>query len=223
MADEKESKPEGGEPEKPSQEPSPPVDSQTSPVDAKALVEALLPLIKEEVSKGTQSVKDKRIQKLTNQMGDFESLLAEFQEMTKSGLSEEDALWRMKIESQLKMNEAPPEEKAGSQSTSVASVETQAILKQLGLDENNPEVTKVLREEKDTASQLASFINLSATQKVTEPNPAAVQPTGGGKTSYESIDAVTDRLDVLFRYPSANKKEIDILTAKLVELEPKVQ
>ena len=222
MADVKESEQEDGATEKPNQEASPPADSQTSPVDVKSLLDALKPFIAEEVSKGAQSTKDKRIQKLTNQLGDFESMLAEFKEMTKNGLSENDAIWRMKVESQLKMIEAPPDKQAGTQKP-VASVETQAILKQLGLDENNPEVTKILREENDTASQLVSFIDLSATQKVTEPNPAAVQPSGGGKTSYESVDAVVERLDVLFRHPSAHKEEIDKLTARLIELEPKVQ
>ena len=182
-----------------------------------------MPFIKEEISKGTQSTKDKRIQKLTNQIDGFESQLAEFNDLIKGGLSEADAIWRMKVEAQLKMNEAPAEETIGNQSTPTASVETQAILQQLGLDENNPEVTKVLRESKDLAAQLASFIDLSTSQKQTEPNPAAVQPTGGGKTSYESVDQVVERLDVLFRHPSAHKAEIDKLVLRLIELEPKVQ
>ena len=223
-ADVTESGQEGGAEEQPSPQPSPNADSQsTSSVDVKAFAEALMPFIKEEISKGTQSTKDKRIQKLTNQMDGFESQLAEFNDLVGKGLSETDALWRMKVESQLKMNAAPPEETIGNQSTPTASVETQAILKQLGLDENNPEVTKVLRESKDLAAQLASFINLSTSQKQTEPNPAAVQPSGGGKTSYESVDAVVERLDVLYRHPSAHKEEIDKLVLRLIELEPKVQ
>ena len=223
MADVKESEQPSGADTPPVDQPSEQADSKTSPVDVKAFAEALMPFIKDEISKGTQSTKDKRIQKLTNQMDGFESQLAEFNDLVGKGLSETDALWRMKVESQLKMNEAPPEETIGNQSTPTASVETQAILKQLGLDENNPEVTKVLRESKDLAAQLASFINLSTSQKQTEPNPAAVQPSGGGKTSYESVDQVVERLDVLYRHPSAHKEEIDKLVLRLIELEPKVQ
>lgn len=191
-------------------------DSETpSPVDVEALAKALMPTIEEIVDRKTQSVKDKRIQSLENAVGGFESQLAEFKDLTSKGLSEEDALWRMRIESQLKMNEAPPEEQPGSQSTPAASVETQAILKALGLAENSPEVTKILRDTNDTAAQLVAFVELTKSQTPAEPNPAAVQPSGGGDSVSQSADAIAEQLTEAQKDPVKNLVQIRALTAEL--------
>jgi len=214
-ANETESGQEDGAPEKPNQDASPNADSKPSPVDVEALAKALMPTIEEMVDKKTQSVKDKRLQSLDNRVEGFESQLAEFKDLTEKGLSEDEALWRMKIESQLKMNAAPPVEKVGSQSTPTASVETQAILKALGLDENNPVMTKILRENDEVAAQLASIVTLAKAQTPAVSNPAAVQPVAGGETVSQSADAIADQLNELYKFPIKNKKQIRALTAEL--------
>jgi len=216
-ANEKESGQEGGAEEKPSPQSSPNADSKTSPVDVEALAKALLPTIEDAVERKTQSTKDKRIQSLENQVDSFESKLADFNEWKKAGLTDDDALWRMKVESQLKMNEAPPVEQVGAP-IPVASVEIQAILKALGLAENNPEVTKVLRDTKDVAAQMTAFVNLSKTQPPAEPNPAAVQPSGGGQTANQSAEAIADQLVEAQKQPLANRELIQTLTAALDEV-----
>ena len=213
--------------EKPNSEVSEPGTSPSA-VDLATLADTLLPSLEKEIEKRFQSYKDKRFDKITTQVTDMQNILTKYNQLISSGKTPEEAQERLELDQRLEILEqqlsgkVPPENPPGTQET-VASESTQAILKQLGLDENNPEVTKVLRESKDLAAQLASFINLSTSQKQTEPNPGAVQPSGGGKTSYESVDQVVERLDVLYRHPSAHKEEIDKLVLRLIELEPKVQ
>ena len=213
-ADVTESEQEGGVDTQSTDQTSPTADSQPSPVDVEALAKALMPKVEELVDRKTQSTKDKRIQTLENQVGSFESKLAEFKDLTNKGLSDDEALWRMSIEEQLKMNTAPPVQQPDPQEP-VARVETQAILKALGLAENNPEVTKILRETKDIAAQLVAFVNLSKTQTPAEPNPGAVQPSGGGGSVNQSAEAIAVQLIEAQKDPIGNRAQIKALTAEL--------
>jgi hypothetical protein len=213
-ADVTESGQESGAGTPPVDQTSPNAGSQPSTVDVEALAKALMPKVEELVERKTQSVKDKRFQTLENQVDSFESKLADFNEWKKAGLTDDDALWRMKVESQLKMNEAPPDKQPGKQEP-VASVETQAILKALGLAENNPEVTKILRETNDVAAQLLSFVNLSKSQMPIEPNPAAVQPSGSGGSINQSAEAIATQLIEAQKDPLRNHAQIKALTAEL--------
>ena len=183
--------------------------------DVEAWAVGLDAKLDELVEKKVQSFKDKRFDRLTGKVDDFSSQLAEFKKLTESGLSEDDALWRMKVEQ--KLNEAPQEGTQGKAGSSGASVDTQAILKEMGLDENTPEVANILREKKDIASQLVAFAQLSATHqsRSSTPNPAAVQPSGAGTPTDENIEVLTERLAKLRENPAKNYKEMQEISAKL--------
>jgi len=214
-ANETESGQDSGANDLPGQNASQTADKQPSPVDVETIVKDLKTYIDERFERGNQSIKDRRIQQISNQLDDFESQLAEFKKLTKEkGLSEDDALWRMRVEQRLgKQSEEP---KPGKQEVSPASVETQALLKQLGLDANSPEVANVLRESEDPASQIIAFANLATSKKATPaPKPASVQPAGGGQTTYTDADAIAERLDTLYKNPTKNRAEIKKLVEQL--------
>lgn len=200
-------------------------DKQDSTFDVEALTATLKTYIDESVKVSTQSVKDKRIQRLTNQVGDFESQLTRYEELQSEGLSKSDAKFRMNVEDFISKQQAevPPEETAGTLSTPEVSVDTQAILEGLGLEANTPEVATILRDVEDPAERIVEFANLATKAKTqqTAPNPAAVQPSGGGQSTTQDADAIADRLSELQKEPTRNWEEIQRLGGELDKLIPK--
>jgi len=189
--------------------------SQTSTVDVEALVAALKPSIEEIVDRKTQSVKDVRFSKLTSKVDEFQSQLSEFKKLTERGLSEEDALWRMSIDSKLNSEPVASGNPVGNQGNQSASVDTKAILLALGLDANSPEVTNVLQKTNVPSEQIVAFANLATGKKQAAPNPASVQPTGGGQAPYGDANAIAERLNTLYLNPTKNLAEIKKLTEAL--------
>ena len=197
-----------------------PTDSDTSQVDVEALAEKLAPYMADIAKRETQSVKDKRFQRLENQVGDVADVLDKYEQLQKGGKTPEEAKERLELDARLEaleqqLGQSPSDEPAGKPETPKVSVETQAILKELGLDEKSAEVTKILRESDDIAQQLGAFVALTKTQTPTEPNPAAVQPSAGGASVNQSADAIADQLNVLYADPIKNKARIKALTAEL--------
>jgi hypothetical protein len=154
--------------------PTPEPSARGSAIDFNALAEALKPFITQEVQAATQSVKDKRIAKLLNTNDGFESRLARLEELTSRGMSKEDALWRMQVEDAL---QPAPSEPVGKQATTANTEE--ALLSQLKLDANDPEVVKLLRED-DVATRIAGIAALAVQRSQVVPNPAAVLQTAPG-------------------------------------------
>ena len=160
--------------------------SATSPqaisgLDAETLRKALKPLVEEEVARRTQSVKDKRIGKLESRQDDFESQLARFNRLKEELGNEKLAHLYMKVEDQ---GLAPSDEVSGTSvsqnkatlagtPTETAKL-TQQLTTALGLDANDPEMTKILGEN-ELSLQLSQMLALSDRRKKAQeaPNPAS--------------------------------------------------
>jgi hypothetical protein len=212
--------------------PLPGQSGQQSSVDAKAFAEALknpevASILDDLVSRKMQGEKDRRINKQEKRMDGFAEQLARFQELTKRGLSEDDAMFRMKVEQQLALNDQSsskpagevPEQKAVGTANDPAMATATALLEKEGLA-NDPEWTTILREQKPTGiAYLAAAANLIL-EKSTRPQPTAAQtiaPAGGNVVAAkeDDIDAITDRMVVLQKNPSKHWDEIEALSKKL--------
>lgn len=179
-----ESVPTSGAQGAPIPEASPAGGQSPSAIDVKSIAEALRPIIQEEVARSGQSVKDKRIAKLQD---DVDKALARYDELLKEGLTPQRARRELALDQLLESRQdnsdsaAPTQQAVGSRPAQAALDHT-ALLSSLGLDPNSPEVLAVAREGGDTATQIIKFANL-ATQKAKaqpQPNPAQQVPVGGG-------------------------------------------
>jgi hypothetical protein len=217
----------GGEPGQATPAASPGATQAPSAIDVKALAEALNPFIEQAVERKWQSGKDKRIAGLTGKVDEFGAQLTRLSELQKAGMSQEDAIWRMRVEDAL-FAQQPEATPGGNPPQSVptpqaASANATALLNALGLDANSADVVAVLRETNDFATQAARFAGLAQKAKqAPAPNPAAVQVTGSGaNASGEDVDTLTARLSALQNEPSKNINEIKKVSAQLRELLPK--
>ena len=207
--------------------------SSTSPVDVDALAEALAKNQKflDLLNRSTQSVKDKRFSSIEKEQGSLKSQLTRVLELTKRGLTEEDALFRVRVEDALLAQDAPqeatpvpPQSPPGS-GPGVAGDETARVLIEgLGLDPNSAEVLQVLRDHPaDIRNQIAKFAELSARRKASPPpNPAAVLPTAAGApvsagSELSDIDRQLAALKARPRY-QIDKAEYDALLGKRRQL-----
>jgi len=199
-------------------------DNASSAIDYEKLAKALGPTLSDLVERQTQSVKDKRIAGLQGKVDGFEAELAKFTEYTKRGMSQDDALWRMRVERQIfgddagdLVNEANPpavSDGNGDQGGSSVDVDT---LQAIGLDPNSPDVTDLLRR----GASLQDYVALKVKQtKKPAPTPASVMPTPGqGASTGAEIEDVTNRLLTLQQNPLKNRDEILKLSAELKQLQ----
>ena len=165
-----------------------------SAIDVKNIAEALRPIIAEEVSRSTQSVKDKRIAKL---QGDVDKALARYDELLKEGLTPARARRELALDQLLEAQSSadgsvvPASPVTGTHQTQAVFDHT-ALLATLGLDPNSPEVLGVVREGGDAASQVLKYANLAASKVKTQtaPNPAQQVPIGGGSSASVTTDAL---------------------------------
>lgn len=196
---------------------------ETSPssVDVDAIAKALGPMIADTVAKQVQSFKDKRFDQLGQQVSGFSEQLARLRTKMETGLSEQQALHEMSLEDRLAVLEqglqptgTPQAQPAGTGENKVAVTETaQAVLKALGINENSPEVTKIFSENSTLEGQLNAIVALkSGNAKAPEPNPAGVQPSGGGGSAYQDAEAIAAELEVLYGMQSTKEVEAKIAT-----------
>jgi hypothetical protein len=221
-----------GELSQPAQTSSKGTADNTSAVDLGALTKALEPLIEKAVEKQWQSGKDSRfakVEKHEQQMTEFESQLARLQELSSKGVSQEDALWRMKVESRLGGNvPASPEVKVGSQTEVVgaAKVELDAIVKMAGLDPGDKDVAEIYQKyPDDTLRQISELTTLGIKRQQSNQvnaNPAQLQSVGstGKILSQPTSEEILAEMDKLMQYPSRNKKRIDELAKEYDKLNP---
>ena len=141
-----------------------------------------------------QSEKDKGVQKALDKVGSLEEQIKQYEKLRAKGLDQEDALYRLEMQQLLeerrggKVSTAVPVQSGGGSPTQPATVDHTALLTQLGLDPNAPDVLAVVREGGDLAQQVVKFATLSAQKKAqapTAPNPAQQVPVGGGVSSSE--------------------------------------
>jgi hypothetical protein len=217
----------GGDPGQATPAASPGTTPAASAIEVDKLVEALLPSIDQAVERKLQSSKDKRIAGLFGKMDDFEAKLARMGELQQAGLSQDDALWRMKVEEALAQQTPatpggrPP---SGAPTPQAASVEATAVLTAMGLDPNSADVVAVLRETSDFTTQVARFAGLAqkARQQQAPPaNPATVQVTGSGTSAaLDDLESIDRQLAAMRQQPSysLDRHKYDELYKKRMEL-----
>ncbi len=211
----------------PNQQASQTSGTSTSSVDVEALKGVLIPFITEEVAKQSQSIKDKRIAKLS---GDVKSVLSRLDELTSEGWSQKQAIRLMEIEERQQLAghddqeveaEVPVKGKTGTQ-TQPAGVDTAALVKLIGLDANSPEVLAVIRDHSDdTLAQLSALTDLGQKKRAVQQAPAnaaQIMSSGGGATAPDQIETLNSRLSELMKSPTQNLTEINKVQAELEKL-----
>ena len=178
--------------------------TQPSAIDVKALAEALRPIVAEEVERRGQSVKDKRIAKI---QATQDELLARYDNLLKEGLSPARARRELLIdhvlEQQLGREDEPVSPAKAGTHQQVASPDTTAWLKSVGLTDTDPDVVAAYRDHGDEPGQLAQqLLNITAKRQQVQQrpaNPAQVLSGGGGVTvsgvSKQSLQAEYDALN----------------------------
>jgi hypothetical protein len=178
-------------------------DQQHSSVDVKAL-EAALKELQGQV-RSLQGNKDRGVNEVKSQVKDLMKQLEWVKKAEARGLSPEE------IEEQLELKALLAEKRGSSLPTSspaqadgnrqqVASPDTTAWLKSVGLTDTDPDVVAAYRDHGDEPGQLAQqLLNITAKRQQVQqrpPNPAQVLSGGGGVTvsgvSRQSLQAEYD-------------------------------
>lgn len=136
-----------------------------------------------------QSGKDKGVKKLTDEVDSLKEQLARYEKLRSKGLDPEEAAYRMEVEQLLaerrggRASTPVPAQGGGGSPTQPAVIDHTALLDNLGLDPNSPEVLAIVRAGGDLSQQVIAFGNLAAQKRAKpqpQPNPAQQVPTGGG-------------------------------------------
>ena len=146
-------------------------DKPTSPFDEAKLLERIGSLVETTIEKKLQSQKDRRFDKIEKTLGDFQPVLEKVKDLLTPEQLEKvqrDLEWE-EMKRRTGLTPTSPTPQVGDQRA--AAVEPKSdIAKELGLDENDPEVAAVLREGADPL-KLAKV----AIAKANKPTPS---PTG---------------------------------------------
>lgn len=150
-------------------------------IDVDAVLNALGSRLDEMIERRVQSMKDKRLGRMGQQLDEFESVLTRFQELINEGWSEAQAKRIMRLEASGRQEEASepevtqkPAEPGNSQP--VAPQKKDVNPKVLGLDPKDPDVTRRIREGKTSLEDWYEYLEQRAS-RATSASPAAVQPT----------------------------------------------
>lgn len=161
-----------------------------SSVDIENLVTLLVenPAFLAALDRSTQSQKDRRFKKLEKKTDDFAERLARYEELSKK-LPRDVALQFMDWQDRFgdmegnEVDEGTPPGK-GQASPGFDYVQ---VLSLMGLDANDADVTKIIRDGGDVGAQIAAFANLAQSRKQAQtqkaeqpPNPATVITSAGG-------------------------------------------
>lgn len=226
MDDIKESVQTDGTVEEPTQQVQSDKATATSADDVQKLVEALKPFIAEEVGKSTQSAKDKRFAKHEAKLDEFESKLAQYNELIKSGVSERDAIWRMKVEEKLFGTQVEGEDTGSSPSVVGSQAKATGGTENIdpsvfGLDPNDPDVVGLMRAGKG----VSDFYALAEKKKSKKPAPGSVMTSGGGGSvpPEDDVESLTAKLVELRNnprpYDKQYKDEMEKIRSKLAILQ----
>jgi hypothetical protein len=130
-----------------------------------------------------QSAKDKAINNLQGEVTDLKGVIDRYTALVDAGYNDQDARFRMEVESYMKQNPQGLEQKPGfadpvipADNQETPSVDPQVTLKSLGLPADDPEVTQILGQEGDPTGAL---IELKA-RRGSQPAPDRIVNTGGG-------------------------------------------
>ena len=188
-----------------------------SAIDAAKVVEALKPLIADEVAKATQSTKDKRFAKLEGAVTEFQNQLAKLKELQAEGWSEAQAMRLMQLEASKQTEvEASPQQLTGTQKPETAIDEQ--ILESMGLSANDPEILSVFASNSDVATRILKSAEI-AVQRKQKPNPASiVQTSSGEKSTADTHETLSAKLVELMKSPTTNMQEIKKVREQLHKL-----
>ena len=195
-----------------------PGDKPTSTFDEAKLLERIGALVKDEVGKAVQSSKDRRFDKIEKTLSDYQPVL----EKVKERLSPEDFAtlqrdleWEeMKRRTGL-LTSTSPTEQVGNQQATAAQPKSD-VVKELGLDENDPDVAKVLRESGPDPLKLAKVAINRA--KTPTPDPTSAPAMGSAPVasiSAEKIEQLAAERNQLYREPSKNRARIQAIEKQL--------
>ncbi len=211
----------------PAQPPSGSPGTPPSSVDLKALAEALRPLLAEDIQRGAQSTKDKRIAKLQGQQ---DELLARYDDLLKEmtpAKAKRELLIDQLLVNQLEQQSAPVPTGSAGTTSQAASDPIAALIPNLGLEPNSSEVVAAIRaHSNDLPAQLAALNDLAAKKKAAQaqpPQPGSIMSSAGGATAASGDDAesLTAKLNELMKNPAQNVEKIQEVSAKLKPLLPK--
>lgn len=176
---------------------------QPSPGGAEVTLETVLQKINdlEKQFRGIQSEKDKRIAaegKLAKQVKGLSEQFRQYKQYRDSGMDEAQALKQMRIDAILDAQDAiengtgdQPPVQPGTQPA--AEGVDEATLAVLGLSANDPDVTRLLMEGKNTLQDFVGLLKQRATKQT--PQPSSILPTGpqaAPKTSAADLQARYD-------------------------------
>jgi hypothetical protein len=207
---------------------SPGQNQPSSPAGEPSLADVLRELteVRSQV-RSLQGEKDKGIAKVAKRLDTFAEQLAEFKELTSSGLSEKVALKLMQLDEPPVSHDVTPAPAAtvakGGNLSNSPNVDTDALLTAAGIQPNDPEVTRLYREGKTSLVDIAQFIVERKARASATPNPAQVLPGSGGQSlnAQPELDEITTELARLMDNPTANWNKIRELKEKQKALLPK--
>jgi len=153
-----------------------------------------------------QSGKDKATYKLEKDVGTLKETIAKYEELRAEGLSQSRALKEMQLDALLeKQTPADPlststPQAQGSAPATQTGTEMAAVLQELGLTANDPQVIEAMRLP---APKLVAALAKLAVERNQAPNPAVLQNTGGGSAvvGTDDLAAIVAKLEVLKAQP----------------------
>lgn len=169
----------------------------------------------EQIERGSQSVKDKRIAGLQGDVDTFKAQLGELKDLMAGGLSETVAL-RLMANGQPHAQGQPVQ--VGNQQSAGSGIDVASVISAMELDANNPAVLQVLRSETDSVKLVASLTRIAQERKASKQQaiPAGqMMASPGESVATETKDSIAAELAELTTNPTKNIAKIRELSAKL--------
>jgi hypothetical protein len=168
---------------------------QQNSVDLDALLNALEtnPKLSSLLERKLQSVKDQRFARQEKKLTEFQAQLQRLEELQKSGMSKDQALNFMELESRLdnlaKQQPSKPDtaNSVGNAVSGSGDIDTDAFLRAVGIDPTDPDVTSLYKSGSITPDQLVTFVTKKKSAAPAA-SPAQAAPVSSGVPNQESLE-----------------------------------
>ena len=193
-------------------------DKPTSQLDEAKLLERIGSLVESTIEKKLQSQKDRRFDKIEKTLGDFQPVLEKVKDLLTPEQLEKvqrDLEWE-EMKRRTGLTPTSPTPQVGDQRAAAVKPKSD-IVKELGLDENDPEVAAVLREGADPLKLAKVAINMA---KKPTPSPSGAPALGSAPAptmTNERIEQLAAERNFLYKEPSKNRDKIKAIERQLVE------
>lgn len=184
----------GGQPTQPAS--SPAGVQPTSPVGSDTLAVALKEIEGLKATVRTlQSGHDRGVAKVQKQVDGLQEQIARYEEYRARGLAPAAAVREMELDALLESRRQAPvaggQERGNGIPAPAPDGQTEQLITLLGLQPNDPDVTRLLREGKANADNLASLAlsRKVQSQPAAQPNPAQQMPVGTGASTAGELEA----------------------------------